>query len=96
MKLNKISTLWEFMPTKSHGYNIEDTLSYYVWAIIFAIGLSIIIHKNWSWFYTNYSIFTIKVVKQSLILWLSITPLVLYFSVNEIYNKYSKKSHKNK
>jgi len=88
MKLNKISTLWEFLPAKPKGYNVEDTLSYILWALLYVIGLVIIMNKNASWFYNNYGIFTIKVIKQLTILWLCTAPISYYFAINECYNRY--------
>lgn len=96
MKLNKISTLWKFLPVCTKGYNAQDTLGYYVFVILLVFGAVLIVYKNLFWFYNNYNIFTIKMIKQLTIWWLIITPPTFYFAINEVYNKYLEELEKEK
>ena len=88
MKLNKISTLWEFLPAKPKGYNVEDTLGYMLWALLYAASTVIIINNNLHWLCNNYQIFTVKIIKQLIMIWLCTAPISYYFAINECYNKY--------
>ena len=94
MKLHKISTLWEFLPVCTKGYNIQDTVGYFIFTVLMIAGAILIVYKNLFWFYNNYGIFTIKIIKQSFIYWLIITPPTFYFAVNEVYNQYLKELEK--
>ena len=94
MKLNKISTLWEFLPVCTKGYDIQNTIGYFIFTILMVFGIVIIVYKNLFWFYNNYEIFTIKIIKQLIIYWLIITPPTFYFAINEVYNQYLKELEK--
>lgn len=94
MKLNKISTLWEFLPVCTKDYDVQDTFGYFLFLILLIAGITVIVYNNLFWLHNNFSIFTIKLIKQSFIYWLIITPPTFYISVNEIYNQYVKELNK--